>query len=67
MRYAAGHATVPYFAIGGIDPGNVGEIVRAGAERVVVVRAIRDAGDPGAAARALRQGIEAALPAAARG
>jgi thiamine-phosphate pyrophosphorylase len=67
VRYAAGNATMPYFAIGGIDPGNVGEVVRAGAERVVVVRAIRDAGDPGAAARALRQGIETALPAAARG
>ena len=67
VRYAAGHATVPFFAIGGIDPGNVGEVVRAGAERVAVVRAIRDAGDPGAAARALRQGIEAALHAAARG
>ena len=40
---------------------------RAGAERVVVVRAIRDADDPGAAARALRQGIDAALHAGARG
>ena len=67
VQYAAAHATVPYFAIGGIDPGNVGEVVRAGTERVVVVRAIRDSEDPGAAARALRQGIDAALPAAARG
>ena len=67
VRYAAEQATVPYFAIGGIDPDNVGEVVRAGAERVVVVRAIRDADDPGAAARALRQGIDAALPAGARG
>lgn len=66
VRYAAERATVPYFAIGGVDPGNVGEVVRAGAERVVVVRAIRDAGDPGAAARALRQGIDAALHAGAR-
>ena len=56
VRYAAGQATVPFFAIGGIDPGNVGEVVGAGAERVVVVRAIRDAADPGAAARALRAG-----------
>ena len=67
VRYAAGQATVPCFAIGGIDPGNVGEVVRAGAERVVVVRAIRDADDPGVAARALRQGIDAALHAGARG
>jgi len=67
VRYAAERAAVPYFAIGGIDPGNVGEVVHAGAERVVVVRAICDAGDPGAAARALRQGIDAALHAGARG
>lgn len=67
VRYASGQATVPWFAIGGIDPGNVGEVVRAGAERVVVVRAIRDADDPGVAARALRQGIDAALHAGARG
>ena len=40
---------------------------RAGAERVAVVRAIRDADDPGAAARALRDAIEAALHAGARG
>jgi thiamine-phosphate pyrophosphorylase len=66
VRYASGRATVPWFAIGGIDPGNVGDVVRAGAERVVVVRAIRDAGDPGAAARALRQGIDAALQAGVR-
>ena len=67
VRYAAEHATVPFFAIGGIDPDNVGEVVHAGAERVAVVRAIRDADDPGAAARALRAGIEAALHAGARG
>jgi thiamine-phosphate pyrophosphorylase len=67
VRYASGQATVPCFAIGGIDPGNVGEVVRAGAERVVVVRAIRDADDPGVATRALRQGIDAALHAGARG
>jgi thiamine-phosphate pyrophosphorylase len=66
VRYASEQASVPFFAIGGIDPGNVGEVVQAGAERVVAVRAIRDAPDPGAAARALREGIEAALHAGAR-
>ena len=55
---AAHEATIPWFAIGGIDTGNVAEVADAGAERVVVVRAIRDAEDPEAAARALR----AALP-----
>lgn len=66
VRYAAAHARAPFFAIGGIDPGNVGDVARAGAQRVVVVRAIRDAEDPGAAARALRARIEAAQPAGAR-
>jgi thiamine-phosphate pyrophosphorylase len=54
VRFAAETATVPWFAIGGIDPGNAAEVVAAGAERLAVVRAIRDADDPSAAARALR-------------
>jgi thiamine-phosphate pyrophosphorylase len=58
LEFAAREASVPWFAIGGIDTGNVAEVADAGAERVVVVRAIRDAEDPEAAARALR----AALP-----
>ena len=66
VRHAARHASVPFFAIGGIDPGNVEEVARAGAERVVVVRAIRDAEDPGAAARALRERIESARQVGAR-
>jgi thiamine-phosphate pyrophosphorylase len=40
----------PWFAIGGIDLGNLDEVLEAGARRVVVVRAITDAEDPGAAA-----------------
>jgi thiamine-phosphate pyrophosphorylase len=54
VRYAAAHVTVPWFAIGGIDTTTVAAVVRAGARRVVVVRAIADADDPEAAARALR-------------
>jgi len=57
IRYAAGHATLPWFAIGGIDPGNVGEVVAAGAQRIVVVRAVRDAPDPEQAARRLRRAL----------
>ena len=45
---------VPWFAIGGIDRGNVGEVVAAGATRVVVARAIADASDPRATAGELR-------------
>ena len=53
-------ARQPWFAIGGIDPGNVAEVVRAGAERICVVRAIRDAEDPRAAATALFQAVDPA-------
>ncbi|WP_320775186.1 thiamine phosphate synthase [Streptomyces sp. CRN 30] len=40
----------PWFAIGGIDLANLDEVLDAGARRVVVVRAITAADDPGAAA-----------------
>ena len=59
LRHAAASATLPWFAIGGIETGNVGEVASAGAERIVVVRAIRDARDPEAAARGLRGALEA--------
>jgi thiamine-phosphate pyrophosphorylase len=52
-RYAASHpASRPWFAIGGIDLTNLDQVMDAGARRVVVVRAITDAPDPGAAAAA---------------
>ncbi len=51
---AATGGDTAWFAIGGIDLEIVGDVVRAGASRVVVVRAIRDAPDPEAAARQLR-------------
>jgi thiamine-phosphate pyrophosphorylase len=57
VRHAAAHAPDPWFAIGGIDPTNVGAVVGAGARRVVVVRAITEAGDPEAAARALKDAL----------
>jgi thiamine-phosphate pyrophosphorylase len=54
VEHAAAAAPHPFFAIGGIDPGNAPEVVAAGARRLGVVRAIRDAADPAAAAEALR-------------
>jgi thiamine-phosphate pyrophosphorylase len=58
VRHAAARGGErPWFAIGGIDAGNVGEVVAAGASRVVVVRAIRDAADPEQAARRLREAL----------
>ena len=58
VRYAAEHAgDAPWFAIGGIDASNVGDVVAAGARRIVVVRAIRDAADPERAAAGLREAV----------
>ncbi|HUB36588.1 MAG TPA: thiamine phosphate synthase [Solirubrobacteraceae bacterium] len=59
VRYAAGHASLPFFAIGGIDAGNAREVAEAGATRVCVLRAIAQAPDPEAAARELRGALGA--------
>jgi thiamine-phosphate pyrophosphorylase len=40
VRYAAEHASIPWFAIGGIDSENLHPILEAGATRVAVVRSI---------------------------
>jgi len=57
VREAARAAAVPWFAIGGIDGTNVGDVVAAGATRIAVVRAIADAPDPRAAAAQLRAAL----------
>jgi thiamine-phosphate pyrophosphorylase len=49
----------PWFAIGGLDAGNVAGVVEQGARRIVVVRAITEAPDPEAAARELRAALGA--------
>lgn len=46
-------ASRPWFAIGGIDDASLGDVLEAGARRIVVVRAITEAADPGAAAARL--------------
>jgi thiamine-phosphate pyrophosphorylase len=58
VRHARAHAPVPFFAIGGLDRGNVGEALRAGATRVCVLRAIAGAKDPRTAARTLRSSLK---------
>lgn len=55
IDHAAAHAPHPFFAIGGIDAANAAQVIEAGATRLCVVRAIRDAADPSAAAEALRR------------
>lgn len=54
IEHAAASAPHPFFAIGGIDPSNAAQVVGAGARRLCVVRAIRDATDPTAVAEQLR-------------
>jgi thiamine-phosphate pyrophosphorylase len=59
VSYAARTVTKPWFAIGGLDAGNVGAVLDRGAQRIVVVRAIAAADDPEAAARALGERLGA--------
>ena len=57
----------PWFAIGGIDLGNLDEVMAAGADRIVVVRALTEAPDPAAAAAALATRLRGAAAAATAG
>ena len=56
---AASESAVPWFAIGGIDAERLAQVLEAGAERVVVVRAITAAEDPTAAAAELKSALTA--------
>ena len=61
LSHVAGLGTArPWFAIGGISFGRLDEVLAAGATRVVVVRAITEADDPGAAAAAFAKRLRAA-------
>lgn len=62
IRFAAREAPHPFFAIGGIDLENVTQVVTAGADRLCVVRALRDANDPEAVASQLRAALGAEAP-----
>ncbi|HEY0717509.1 MAG TPA: thiamine phosphate synthase [Streptosporangiaceae bacterium] len=63
IRYAASLGPGrPWYAIGGIDLGNLGEVLAAGARRVVVVRALTGAADPAAAAAEFAARLATALP-----
>ena len=53
-------ASRPWFAIGGIGLHELNDVLGAGATRVVVVRALTEAADPGAAAAAFAKRLRAA-------
>ena len=57
VHHAAAHAATPFFAIGGIDAGNVSAVHAAGARRIAVVRALTESDTPEQAARALRAAV----------
>ncbi|WP_354699969.1 Thiamine-phosphate synthase [Paraconexibacter sp. AEG42_29] len=54
---AAARATLPFFAIGGVDSATVAAVRAAGATRVAVVRAVTEAADPAATVRELRAAL----------
>jgi thiamine-phosphate pyrophosphorylase len=58
VRAAAATLRIPWFAIGGIELSNVRDVAAAGAPGVAVVRALRDADDPEAAAGTLRAPLD---------
>jgi thiamine-phosphate pyrophosphorylase len=57
IRQAMEMTTLPAFALGGITPENVDQVVAAGARRIAVSQAICAAEDPSAAARALKRAL----------
>ena len=55
VRWAASNVAIPWFAIGGINPGNVAEVVAAGAKRICAVSAILNAPDIAEACREFKK------------
>lgn len=60
MREAALRCAAPLIGIGGITPGNLAQVVHAGASGVAVIRNIMNAPDPQSAAAELKLALDAA-------
>ena len=60
-------ADFPVCAIAGINEGNAGDVIEAGADGVAVISALSQASDPAKAARALRNVVDVALERRRRG
>ena len=58
IRQIKNKVKIPFFAIGGIDQENVGEVIRAGAERVAVIHAVCGAKNVKKAAEEMRRKIK---------
>jgi thiamine-phosphate pyrophosphorylase len=59
IRQIVSHMQVPVVCIGGIDAETLGGVIAAGAQCVAVVRAVCAAPDPEAAARTLKEILQA--------
>ena len=58
VRWAAAHATVPWFAIGGINLQTIDDVLAAGAKRICVVSAILNAPDVAEACAEFRKRLK---------
>ncbi len=58
VRWAAAHATIPWFAIGGINLQTLDAVLAAGARRICVVSAILNAPDIAQACAEFRRRLE---------
>ena len=59
IREATAETSLPAFALGGIGPSNVRDVVAAGARRIAVSSCLAHAEDPEPVARVLRAALEA--------
>lgn len=59
VRWATKHLSLPWFAIGGINLGNLKQVIDAGAQRICVVSAILNAANIAATTAAFRRELGA--------
>lgn len=59
LRRIVRQVNLPVIAIGGITPGNVGQVLQSGCAGIAVLSGIMSAADPGEAASAYRRALDA--------
>lgn len=62
VTYAARHAAQPFFAIGGLEPGNVSDVVAAGGTAISVLRWVSASPDPRLAAQQMCDALKRSRP-----
>lgn len=58
VRWASANVTIPWFAIGGINLNNIGDVLAAGAQRICVVSAILNCDDIAATTREYKNHLQ---------